>query len=132
MSSLLTLDGYQNLASKTAIYPGKGTSIGLTYIALKLNGEAGEVAENVGKAVRDDGLLSQQYEYHNGVPAASSVSLTPERKAKLLAEAGDVLWYLSQLATELGTTLGEIAEANILKLSSRAERGVLRGSGDDR
>jgi NTP pyrophosphatase (non-canonical NTP hydrolase) len=43
-----------------------------------------------------------------------------------------VLWYLSQLATEAGLDLQEIATDNLDKLLSRRERGVLRGSGDDR
>ena len=51
-----TLDAYQAAATKTAIYPGQGTPLGLAYCALKLNGEAGEFAEHVGKAMRDDAL----------------------------------------------------------------------------
>jgi len=47
-------------------------------------------------------------------------------------ELGDVLWYVSQLASELGLELDEIASANLDKLLSRQRRGVLSGSGDDR
>jgi NTP pyrophosphatase (non-canonical NTP hydrolase) len=43
-----------------------------------------------------------------------------------------VLWYLSQLATELDLTLEEIAEYNIEKLYSRLERGTIQGDGDER
>jgi hypothetical protein len=43
-----------------------------------------------------------------------------------------VLWYLAQLATEAGLELEAIAEDNLDKLLSRQERGVLRGSGDER
>jgi hypothetical protein len=43
-----------------------------------------------------------------------------------------VLWYVAQLATELGLDLDRIAEANLEKLLSRQRRGVLSGSGDDR
>ena len=45
-------------------------------------------------------------------------------------ELGDVLWYLTQICTELGLTLEEVAETNITKLSSRKERDKL-GRGDD-
>jgi hypothetical protein len=43
-----------------------------------------------------------------------------------------VLWYLSQLAEELGYSLETIAEANLKKLADRAARGVISGSGDQR
>jgi len=36
---------------------------------------------------------------------------------------GDVLWYLSQIATELNISLEDIAEGNLKKLSSRQKRG---------
>ena len=111
----LSLDSYQSCAATTAIYPGRGTFQGLTYCALKLSGEAGEVAEKVGKAIRDDG----------GV-------VSPDRRASLAKELGDVLWYVAGSAGELGYSLSEIALANLDKLASRKSRGVLGGSGDDR
>src|ERR687896_311705 len=102
---------YQELSRRTATYPRAGED--MTYPALGLCGEAGEVAEKVKKTLRDDG----------GV-------LSDERREALSRELGDVLWYLSQLATE--ADLDTIAEENLDKLLSRQERGVLRGSGDDR
>ncbi len=104
---------YQALSRRTATYPQAGED--MTYPALGLCGEAGEVAEKVKKAIRDDG----------GV-------LSDERREALSRELGDVLWYLSQLATEAGLDLEEIAADNLNKLLSRQERGVLRGSGDER
>ena len=86
-----------------------------TYPALGLCGEAGEAAEKVKKALRDDG----------GV-------LTDERRAALAGELGDVLWYVAQLATEAGLDLDTLAEDNLAKLLSRQERNVLQGSGDTR
>jgi NTP pyrophosphatase (non-canonical NTP hydrolase) len=109
----LDFSEYQSLSRRTATYPRAGED--LTYPALGLCGEAGEVAEKVKKTLRDDG----------GV-------LSEERRAALSRELGDVLWYLSQLATEADLDLDEIAADNLEKLLSRQERGVLRGSGDDR
>lgn len=73
------------------------------------------MAEHAKKAIRDeDGTVSD------------------ERKAAMSKELGDVLWYVAQLATELGLDLDRIAEENLDKLLSRQRRGVLSGSGDDR
>ena len=104
---------YQSLSRRTATYPHAGED--MTYPALGLCGEAGEVAEKVKKTIRDDG----------GV-------LSDERREALSRELGDVLWYLAQLATEAGLELDSIAADNLDKLLSRQDRGVLRGSGDNR
>ena len=58
--------------------------------------------------------------------------VTKERLEELKKELGDVLWYVAQLATELGLSLRDIAGANIEKLRSRMDRGKLGGSGDNR
>jgi NTP pyrophosphatase (non-canonical NTP hydrolase) len=103
---------YQHFSRRTAEYPREAW---LTYPALGLAGEAGEVAEQAKKAIRDDGG-----------------AITGERRAALAKELGDVLWYVSQLASELELDLSEIAQKNLEKLFSRQRRGVLSGSGDDR
>ncbi len=109
----MELSDFQRRSRATAVYPGLGDN--LTYPTLGLCGEAGEVAEKVKKAIRDDG----------GV-------LTDARREALAGELGDVLWYLAQLATEAGLDLGEIAGANLEKLLGRQQRGDRQGSGDDR
>ncbi|HEX6390904.1 MAG TPA: nucleoside triphosphate pyrophosphohydrolase family protein [Solirubrobacteraceae bacterium] len=109
----MLLSEYQTRSRATAVYPNAGNN--LVYPTLGLAGEAGEVAEKVKKLIRDDG----------GV-------LTEERRGAIAKELGDVLWYVAQVATEAELNLDEIATANLQKLLSRAERGVLQGSGDDR
>ncbi len=123
------LNMYQTLATGTAVYPGQGTPIGLAYVALKMNGEAGEFAEHVGKAMRDDGLI---HVWDHGGSCELDGKLTDERHALLKKEIGDVLWYLSAACNELGITLADAALINVQKLKDRQERGVLRGSGDER
>lgn len=109
----MTFDDYQKETNKTAIYPK--LMHGSVYPALGLAGEAGEVAEKVKKLVRDDeGVVSD------------------DKLKEVKKELGDVLWYVSQVATEFNLSLSEIAEANIVKLRDRAERGKLKGSGDNR
>ena len=58
--------------------------------------------------------------------------MSPRAKEAIKLELGDVLWYVAQLSSELGYELEEIAVANIDKLSSRVERGVISGDGDNR
>lgn len=104
---------YQEKSRKTAIYPEAGNNF--IYPTLGLSGEAGEVAEKIKKAIRDkEGIVDE------------------ERKKEIEKELGDVLWYVSQLASELKLSLNEIAEKNIEKLYSRMDRGKLKGDGDNR
>jgi NTP pyrophosphatase (non-canonical NTP hydrolase) len=111
----LTFDAYRGEAMRTAFYPERGTFLGLLYITTKLHAEAGEIADKVLKAWRDC----------NGV-------IIPERRAALLAECGDVLWYLAATTDELGAPFSHVAHQNIEKLQDRMARGVLGGNGDTR
>lgn len=115
----MELNQYQHQAGLTAIYHEKklGTII---YPALKLTGEAGEVSEKIGKLIRD-------YDWDG-----TRDSLPEDKREDLAKELGDVLWYIANLATDLGYNLGQIAVMNLDKLGSRKERGVIGGSGDNR
>lgn len=120
----MDLNDYQRKAVSTAVFPqGEDTPTGITtgimYCALKLCGESGEHAEKVGKFIRGD---------HEG----REVNYILAKKREVVQELGDVLWYVANLADMYGYTLSEIAEMNIVKLKDRQERGVLKGSGDDR
>ena len=86
-----------------------------TYPALGLAEEAGEVAGKYAKAVRDC----------NGV-------VDGERREAIKKELGDVLWFVAELSTQLNLTLEEVMAANIEKLTSRRNRGVIHGNGDNR
>lgn len=111
----MTFTEYQNETAKTAIYPGQRDLTGVLYCALGLTGEAGEVSGKLKKILRDENSV-----------------ISDERRQALASEIGDTLWYLSQLANELGFDLGTIAQENLTKLADRMERGVIGGSGDKR
>lgn len=111
----MNFDEYQQAAEGTAVYPVLERLQGLTYTSLGLAGEAGEVANKVKKVIRDD----------NG-------KLTAEKADAIADEIGDVLWYAAMVATELGVSLDRIAADNLATLKSRKERGVIKGSGDNR
>ncbi len=110
----MDLRRYQQLSRATARYPDAGQNP--IYPTLGLCGEAGEVADKVKKVAPRP---------RRGVRRGGA-------REGLRAELGDVLWYVAQLATELGFDLEEVAQANLDKLASRAARGVLGGSGDRR
>ena len=46
-----------------------------------------------------------------------------------LLKAGDVLWQLAGVIRRLGYTMEEVAQMNLDKLRSRAERGKIDGDG---
>ena len=103
---------YQEAIKEFAIYPeaGEGTITELSYLGLGLGGESGEVLEKVKKLIRDGHI----------------------DKRETAKELGDSLWYLTRLANALGYDLSTVAQMNIDKLTSRKERNVLKGNGDNR
>ena len=104
----LTLDQYQQQAKATAVYPdGKADQ----YLIAGLAGEVGEFASLFAKHWRGDGDLIRD---------------------NLKAELGDVLWFVAMLAEHLDTDLSEVAQGNLDKLADRANRGKLKGNGDNR
>ena len=107
----MDMNDYQAQARITAIYP---EDLGLIYTALGLTGESGEVAEKVKKMIRD------------------GTELNIVKKGEIALELGDVLWYIANLAHEIGVSLETIAKTNIKKINNRAENDTIKGSGDQR
>lgn len=107
------LTKYQQEAHSTAIYPTIQTDpivLSCMYAALGLTGEAGEVAEKIKKWHRDGHINAEEFE----------------------KELGDVIWYVSELATILGLNLESLFEKNLIKLQKRKQKGTLGGEGDNR
>jgi len=109
----MTFDEYQDLSLEFAMYDEEYSVL---YPVLGLVGEAGEVAEKLKKRLRDFGGDIED----------------PVWKEEVKKELGDILWYLSAVSDDLGFSLAEVADSNITKLTSRALRGTLHGSGDNR
>ena len=82
----------------------------ITENTLGLAGETGEIAEKIKKYYRD-GVID---------------------KKDLQKELGDVIFYWFALHGAMGMDPTKSIEANMIKLSDRKDRGVLRGSGDNR
>lgn len=83
------------------------------YPFIKVMAESAEIAQPVIKqALRgDDKLIDEE---------------------QLEKEIGDILWYCAEMATVLGVSLESIARHNIEKLTDRANRNQIKGSGDNR
>lgn len=104
---------YQKESRKNAIYPAVGSNF--YFPVLGLAGETGEVAEKVKKILRDkDGIADEQ------------------SKEEIKKELGDVLWYLSQIASELNLSLEDVANVNLEKIKDRGRRNMIHGDGDNR
>ena len=104
---------FQQMVVDTQVYP---LDYEILYPALGLTGEAGEVAEKVKKWLRDEEVED----------------ISDERREAIAMELGDVLWYVTALANDIGYDLAEIAAMNMNKLYDRQDRNVIKGEGDDR
>ena len=82
----------------------------IAIMGLGLAGEAGEVVEHLKKFIRDD-----------------HINITELKK-----ELGDSIYYWCRICEQFGLKPSEVLRANVEKLVSRHERGVLRGDGDNR
>ncbi len=109
----MDFEEYQKESKKTAKYPNAGNDI--IYPTLGLASESGEVAGKIKKVIRDKGGI-----------------IDDVTKDDIKKELGDVLWYVSQIASELKLDLNDIAKANLEKLFSRLERNKIQGEGDNR
>jgi NTP pyrophosphatase (non-canonical NTP hydrolase) len=107
----MNFDDYQDLALRTAVYPDVGSN--LFYPTLGLASEAGEVAGVIKKVHRDCGDDPAKY------------------RDNLRKELGGVLWYVAALCSELGLSMGDVAEHNLGTLSQRQDEGTLQGGDAD-
>ena len=106
----MELNEFQAHCQRTAVYPTKDA---VTYCALGLVSEAGEVAGKLKKLFRGD----------YGVA---------EARPSIAQELGDVFWYVAMLAKELDITLDALGQLVLDKLEKRMEAGTIKGSGDIR
>ena len=109
-----TFYDYEEEAMDYAVY---GDDI--IYPAFGLVSEAGEVADKIKKVMRDEEV-------------ELPFNLTADQRRAIAKELGDVLWYVTALAGDLGYALEDIATMNIDKLRDRKDRGMIHGSGDER
>ena len=109
----MKLNDYQKDARATCLLSANN----LNYLVTGLAAEAGEVAGKYAKYVRD---------------CSRDIHGYTKLRGELIKELGDVLWFIAVMAENLDHSLEEVAQQNIDKLYSRQQRGVLKGSGDER
>lgn len=92
----MTPNGYDNFVQRMATK--RGERMPLDVATMGLASEAGEVAGLVKKQWERDALLD---------------------RAKMLHELGDVIFYLSAVASHFGFSLEDVMNANVDKLEAR-------------
>lgn len=117
---------YQDFTDSTAIYPYKNTGRldEMSYLALGLGGEAGEVLEVCKKIIRDIPSIEHTDNVRFSVPQATVVRIS--------SELGDVFWYWIRLCKLFGLNPYEVVEDNVDKLEARNKNGTIQGSGNHR
>lgn len=117
----MQLNEYQDKAMETCMPSCENFS----YMMLNLVGEVGEFASKVAKSIRKDNTVIT-----DNLLDLSKVAF--DNHMELMHEAGDILWQLSGLCKVMGWNLEDVAQANLNKLASRKQRGVIDGNGDNR
>jgi len=98
-----TLDEYQTETARTGEgYAAMENDLHVSILALGLTGEAGEVADLVKKVIGHAHTFDRDH---------------------FIAELGDVMWYVSELARFVDCPLSEVAAANVKKLRARYPDG---------
>lgn len=121
----MTLNEYQKLAMTTCMESCKND----TYMLFGLMAEVGEVAGKIAKWKRK-GII--RIDGSKLVFMRSDTAVVETYKKELLAELGDCLWFIAGIASVMGVHLEDVGQQNYDKLSSRQERGVIDGNGDNR
>ena len=119
----MNLNEYQEKAMATCMPSCENFS----YMMLNLVGEVGELASKVGKAIRKKEV---QIRYNEAYYLHTDLDDAKQFDNALMLEAGDVLWQLSGLCTMMGWKLEDVGQANLDKLTARAEAGTIDGNGD--
>lgn len=120
----MELNEYQQRAMTTCTE----SSNNFSYMILNLVGEVGEFASKVAKEIRKERMTINDRKLQMTEGNYMKVDFDEDLKK----EAGDILWEISGLCSVMGWSLEDIAQMNLEKLSSRKERGVIVGDGDNR
>jgi NTP pyrophosphatase (non-canonical NTP hydrolase) len=122
----LGLEQYQEKAMMTCM----PSCDNFSYMMLNLVGEIGEFASKVAKDIRKSHANIDNGNLWIGLERTEDKR--EARNMELMHEAGDILWQLAGLCHVMRWSLEDVAKANLNKLASRSQRGVIDGEGDNR
>lgn len=96
---------YQKFTVEGSFYHGHGTKgrEELAYLGLGIAGEAGETADAIKKALRNDKFL---------------IGMSDQQDI-IIDELGDVLWYIARLLAVFDMSLEDLMQRNHNKLCAR-------------
>lgn len=104
----MNLDDFQQHALKSIAITERGPAA-LAHRTLGLTGEAGIVANQIKKIIRDKGSIAD-----------------PEDREEITRRLGDTMYYIAALAEYFDLSLSEIAEANMERSSDFADNHNIR------
>lgn len=137
----VVLNAYQRIATKSAIYPGQGTPLGLLYVTLKLNGEAGELLsatpDNLVKELGDVCWYLGAIHNELKLPLSNVLCVPVSKFQPRVDRLSDVIIAASVIAETVGKTM---RDDNLIELVYSYDHGaavflandITRLSGDRR
>lgn len=114
------INEYGKLAERTAIYKSPD------YPFVLLAEEAGEVLGKLNKYARKRGISLK------AAIVDAKTGQAPQLEQDVIKELGDIAWGLVECCRMLNVPPSVVLAGNINKLTDRAERNVIDGSGDNR
>lgn len=120
----MELNDYQKAAMTTCM----DSSRNIAYMQLNSQGEGGEFASKLAKAIRKGWAMINK----NKLEYLCSDLEKKNLEIELKKELGDELWQLAGKCEVMGWSLQDVADLNLLKLKVRKQKGRIDGNGDNR
>ena len=120
------ISDYNGLIQESKIYPENRP---IEYPSLGLAGEIGEVAEKVLGLCATGGKVDETVKK---TMRDNSGIFSKEKREAILKELGDVLWYITATAQDIGYTIEDVITNNFNKIQKRINTNTQHGQGDNR
>lgn len=122
----MELNEYQEKAMSTCMESCENDA----YMLLNLVAEVGEFVGKMAKHIRKGEAVMANNDFLFSKRMLETIE--EQHTEELMKEAGDIIWQITGLCFTMGWDLEDVCQANLDKLASRKERGVIEGEGDNR